>query len=141
MRSEEPKQPQPDIHEGYPTIQCEACESAHRSPDRAVTSFLLLDDLTAPLIGCSEHLERFRSICGHTTQQTADLIDHRPAGGIPCPGCRLAPHNPRQPMIPLDDGAVTVLACPRHQSEIVDRFYTGLETRQRITSSMAAFPE
>lgn len=129
----------PDAHEEHPAIQCESCASAIRSPGREVTSFLLLDNLTVPLVGCSEHLEQFRAVCGHTTQQRADLLDHRPAGGISCPGCRLAPHNPYQPMIPMDDGAIAVLACSTHQTEIIDRFHAGLQTRQQITSSIASF--
>jgi hypothetical protein len=39
-------------------------------------------------------------------------------------------------MVPLEDGAVAVLACPTHQSEVIDRFHTGLRTRRQITSSL-----
>lgn len=132
----ETQQPRPDAPDGYPPIRCEACQSALQSPGREAISFLLLDTLTVPLVGCRDHLEEFRSVCGHTTQGTAKLLDHRPAGGIACPGCRLAPHNPQQPMIPLGDGIIAVLACPKHQSEIIERFHTGLQTRRQITSSL-----
>jgi hypothetical protein len=141
MRSGETHQPQPDVPEEPPEIQCTECASAHRSPGRNETSFLLLDALTVPVVGCSEHLEQFRSVCGHTTTQTVELLDHWPAGGISCPGCRLAPHNPYQPMIPVGGGMVAALACPTHQSEIVDRFHTGLQTRQQITASPTSFRE
>jgi hypothetical protein len=95
-----------------------------------------LDQLTVPLIGCDQHREQFTSVCGLTTESTADLLNHRPAGGINCPSCHLAPHNPGHPMIPVTGGAVAVLACPQHQAEIVDRFRTGLETQQQLTSSL-----
>lgn len=132
----ETQQPRPDPPDGYPPIRCEACQSALQSPGREAISFLLLDTLTVALVGCQDHLEEFRSVCGHTTRGTADLIAHRPAGGIACPGCRLAPHNPQQPMIPLEDGIIAVLACPTHQTEVIDRFHTGLQTRRQITSSL-----
>lgn len=139
MPRRERQQTQADARDEYPPIQCQACASAIRSPGREVTSFLLLDSLTVPLVGCSDHLEQFRAVCGHTTQQRADLLDHRPAGGISCPGCRLAPHNPYQPMISIDDGAIAALACSMHQAEIIDRFQTGIQTRQQITSSITSF--
>ena len=127
-----------DDVEGQPPIQCDACESALQSPERHRLSFLLLDQLTVPLIGCDDHLTAFSSVCGYTTAATADLLDHRPAGGIGCPSCHLAPHNPHQPLIPVKDGAIAVLACPEHQSAIIDRFHTGLDTQQQLTAQLNA---
>ena len=43
-------------------------------------SFLLFDQLELPLIGCDNHLEQFTTICGLTTEETAKLLPHRPAG-------------------------------------------------------------
>ncbi|MEF8827592.1 MAG: hypothetical protein V5A49_01080 [Haloarcula sp.] len=43
-------------------------------------------------------------------------------------------HNPQQPVIQVQDGAVAVLACPKHQSEIITRFHTGLDTQQQLTA-------
>ena len=141
MPLEETQQSQPDVEAGLPTIPCDACASALRSPGRETTVFLLIDGLTVSLVGCSEHLEQFRAICGHTTQQTVDLLGHPPAGGIPCPGCRLAPQDPNQPIVPIGNGAIVVLGCSRHRSETIDRFYTGLETRRQITSSLPSSAE
>lgn len=125
--------------EELPPIQCEKCRAAFEAPEREATAFLLVDSLTLPIVGCSDHLEHFRTICGHTSQSDAELLQHRPAGGIACPGCRLAPYNPYQPMIPLGDGLINVLACQPHQTEIIDRFETGLQTQQQITSSIDTF--
>lgn len=119
-----------------PPVQCPACESAFRASD--APSFLLLDQLTVPLVGCDDHLSQFTDVCGYTTEDTAELLDHRPAGGVRCPSCHLAPYNPGHPLIPVQDGAVAVLACPEHQSEIVDRFQTGLSTQQQLTSTIDA---
>ncbi|MFC7165294.1 hypothetical protein [Halospeciosus flavus] len=95
-----------------------------------------MDQLTVPLLSCDDHLEQFIEICELTSSNTADLLQHRPAGGIRCPGCRLAPQNPSQPMIPVQDGAIAVLACPEHQTELVSRFETGLQTRQDLTTDL-----
>lgn len=122
--------------EQYSVEGCSACRSALRSPGRDSVVFLLLDTLTVPVIGCREHLEQLRSICAHTTRGSAELLEHRPAGGIPCPGCRLAPSGIEQPVIPVGDGAVAVLACRSHCSDLLERFDTGLRTRQRITTSL-----
>ncbi|WP_236035691.1 hypothetical protein [Haloarcula rubra] len=99
-------------------------------------SFLLLDQLTIPLVGCDTHLTQFTDICEYTTENTADLLDHQPAGDLGCPSCHLSPYDPNYPMIPVQDGAVAVLACPDHQSEIVERFHTGLNTKQQLTTSL-----
>lgn len=128
--------PQWDVDQGHPPLQCDECQSVLQSDSRQPISFLLLDQLTIPIIGCDDHLEQFTSICGLTTEDTADLLDHQPAGGICCPGCRLAPYNTAQPMISIQEGAVAVTACPDHQLEIVDRFYTGLQTQQHLTSNL-----
>lgn len=121
---------------GHPPIQCGECRSALHSSGRDAVSFLLLDELTIPLVGCDEHLEQFCSICALTTAEEPELLDYHPAGGIHCPGCRLAPHNPEQPVIPVEDGAIVVLACPQHQSDIISRFDSGLQTRQQLTTSL-----
>jgi hypothetical protein len=39
-------------------------------------------------------------------------------------------------MIAVEDGAVAVLACPDHQTDILDRFRTGLETQQQLTATL-----
>jgi len=116
--------------------QCTACESALQSPGRETISFLLLDHLTIPLVGCGAHLEEFRSLCGLATDGRAELLEHRPAGGINCPSCRYAPHKPHQPIIPVGNGGLAVLACTTHQSDIVSQFRTGVQIRQHLTSSL-----
>lgn len=122
--------------EGHPPVQCDACRSAFESDSRRTISFLLLDQLTIPVVSCEDHLEQFASVCGLTTEDTAETLDHRPAGGVRCPGCRLAPHNSAQPVIPVQDGAVLAVACPEHQSKILQRFQTGLQTQQHLSSSV-----
>lgn len=119
-----------------PSVQCPDCQSAFESGGRDGRGFLLLDELRIPLAGCPEHREQFRSICGLTTEDEARMLPHRPAGGLTCQACHLSGHEPRQPLLPVTDGAVLVLACPTHQTEIINRFHTGLETRQQLTSSV-----
>lgn len=125
-----------DALDEHPSIRCEACRSALESPGRDTVSFLLLDQLTIPLVGCETHLEQFRSVCGLTSQNRNELLGYPPAGGLPCPGCRNAAHSVEQPILPLDGGALAVLTCASHRSEIVSRFQTGLETQRQLTTSL-----
>lgn len=117
-------------------VPCAACTAALQSPEDRNLSYLLLDQFTIPVVGCREHLTQFTSICGYTTDDTAELVEHRPAGGISCPSCQLAPYALRQPVIPVGTGAVSILACPDHQSEIITRFHTGFQTQQQLTTSL-----
>jgi len=127
-----------DLPHGNQLMHCTACESALQSPGRESVSFLLLDQLTIPLVGCDNHLEEFCSLCGLATEGRAELLNHRPAGGVNCPSCRHAPHKPHQPVIPVGNGGLGVLACPTHQSDIFSRFRTGLQVRQYLNSSLDA---
>ncbi|RQG93080.1 hypothetical protein EA462_02420 [Natrarchaeobius halalkaliphilus] len=132
------RQSQSDIDSGHPAIHCNECQSALQSDSQQAVSFLLLDQLTIPIVSCDDHLERFASVCGLTTEDTATLLDHRPAGGICCPGCRLARYNAAQPMVPVEEGAIVAMACPTHQTEIVQRFHTGLETQHHLSSDVSS---
>lgn len=125
----------PDLPHGQPTIHCDDCQSALYSESQE-PSFLLLDQLSIPIIGCDDHIDQFASICSLTTEDTAELLPYQPAGGIPCPGCRLASYNPPHPIIPVENGATVVPACPEHQSKIVNRFQSGLQTQQRLTADL-----
>jgi hypothetical protein len=136
MDPEESTQYRPAESPAIPPLPCDGCEAALRSPDRNQFSFLLLGQLTTPVVGCEEHLGQFASTCGYTTEGSATLIEHRPAGGIRCPSCRLAGGNSRQPVVPVADGAVAIVGCPEHQSELLTRFRTGLETQQRLTTPL-----
>ncbi len=136
MPSDKLQHPHAESIDEEPAIQCDACQSILESKRQQDIAFLLLDQLTVPLIGCETHLEQFGSICGLTSDDTADLLQHQPAGGITCPSCRLAPHNPGQPMIPVQDGAIVAMACPEHQSKIMQRFQMGLQTHQQLTSTL-----
>lgn len=119
---------------------CQACAAAMQSPSARELSFLLLDHLTVPLVGCADHVGAFASVCGYTTADTATVIEHRPAGGVSCPSCRLVPYSPDQLVVPVESGAVGVLACPEHRTELVERFQTGLETRRQLTADPMEFP-
>ncbi|RBI60024.1 hypothetical protein DMJ13_20280 [halophilic archaeon] len=136
MPSDEFQPPDAESTDEEPAIRCDDCQSVLDSERQQDMAFLLLDHLTVPMIGCETHLEQFSSICGLTSDDTADLLQHQPAGGITCPGCRLAPHNPGQPMIPVQDGAIVAMACPEHQSKIMQRFQMGLQTHQQLTSTL-----
>ena len=115
-----------------PSPQCDDCEAALQSGGRQAVSFLLLDTLTVPLVGCDAHLEQFRAICELTSEEPAKLLGHVPAGGIQCPGCRHSNHSMGMPVVLIDGGAVGVLACSTHAEEVLDRFESGLEIRGQL---------
>lgn len=139
MDTEDALQPPVEPGSMYDPIRCGACKSALNTPGRETTSFLLLEQFTIPLVGCDTHTEQFRSLCGLASEESAELISHRPAGGLPCPGCRHAPYNPRQPIIQVGDGGLALLACSTHQSDILARFHAGQEVQHRLNSSIDAF--
>lgn len=118
-------------------IRCDACQSILESENSQALSFLILDQLTIPLVGCEEHLRQFTTICGYTSEENADLLQYHPAGGIQCPSCRHASQTAAQPLIPVQDGVVLPLACPEHQSKIMQRFFTGLQTQQQLTAPLS----
>lgn len=125
-----------DEFDARPPDLCAACRDALHSIGRETVSFLLLDQFTVPLVGCDDHLEQFRSTCAFTTENTVELIDHVPAGGLPCPGCRLARHNPEQAIVPVEDGIVPILACPTHQADVAERYRDGLAARQQLSAPL-----
>jgi hypothetical protein len=131
-------QRQLDDAQGPPPLQCDACESALHTPSKQAVSFLLLEQLTVPLVGCDEHLERFASVCGFTTDEAVELLEHRPAGGVSCPSCQFAVTSPEHPVIPVREGAVAPLACSEHLAEVITRFDTGLDTERQLTGSLDA---
>lgn len=131
---------QPALPEAGSAVTCADCHAVLHADGDGSPAFLLLDDLTVPLLSCDAHLERFADICELTSDDAASILHHRPAGGIPCPSCRLAPYSAGHAMIPVQDGAIVVLACPNHQSGVVERFQTGLETHQQLTTDLGSNP-
>lgn len=115
-----------------PGIQCDDCEAALQSGGRQAVSFLLVDTLTVPLVGCDEHLEQFRAICELTTDDSAKLLAHLPAGGIQCPGCRRSNHSKGIPVVMIEAGGVGVLGCSTHTEAVLDRFQSGLEAHRQL---------
>jgi len=135
-----PAEPSPtEMPDDEPPVPCADCRSALASASRDSVSFLLLDQFTLPIVGCSDHLERFRAVCGLTTEGRAQLLSHQPAGGITCPACRRSGHGTRNAMIPIDGGAAVLLGCPDHQSTIVSRFETGERTRRQLADDFDSF--
>jgi len=122
-----------------PPVPCEDCRQALRSKSRDSVSFLLLDQFTLPVVGCPDHLEQFRAVCGLTTDGRAQLLSHQPAGGITCPACRRSPHAAGHAMVPVAGGAAMLLGCPDHQSTIASRYQTGQLTRQQLTDDFDTF--
>jgi len=129
----------PESVDAEPPVPCGACRAALGSPSRKTVSFLLLDHLTVPVVGCEDHLEQFRAVCDLTTDGSAQLLSHVPAGGVPCPGCRLSTHGTRRALIPVAGGAAVVLGCPDHQSTIASRFETGQRTRRQLADDFDSF--
>ena len=119
---------------GESPIRCDACQSAIDPEGEQDVGFFLLDHLTIPVLGCEDHLDRFASICGLTSGDDADVLNHRPAGGIRCPGCRNARYNAGHAALPVGDGAIVVPACAEHQAELAQRFQSGLATQSQLTA-------
>jgi len=114
-----------------PVPSCPDCRSALQSGGREAVSFLLVDSLTVPVVGCEVHLEQFRLICGRSTEDTAKLLSHRPAGGVVCPGCRRATRSREHPIVRIGHGAAAVLGCDAHEEDVLDRYKAGLDARRR----------
>ncbi|ERG98230.1 MAG: hypothetical protein J07HQX50_02265 [Haloquadratum sp. J07HQX50] len=136
MRSAETPSAQEGEFLAQANIGCDECREALESAQRESISFFIIDNLTIPMISCDTHGDQFSSICGLTTSDSAERLEYYPAGGISCPGCQLAPYEPGHPVIQIGDGMVAIPACPRHQSEIISRYQAGLETQQKLTSSI-----
>ena len=112
--------------------QCPDCREALESGGRQAISFLLVDTLTVPVVGCDGHLEQFRATCELTTEDTAELLGHLPAGGIQCPACRNHEQGGGMPLIFVEAGAVGVLACERHATAVIECYQSGLQARQQL---------
>jgi|AntDeeMetagen134_2_1112570.scaffolds.fasta_scaffold00146_19 hypothetical protein len=115
-----------------PVSSCPDCRAALESTGRDAVSFLLVDSLTLPVVGCEVHLEQFRLVCGLTSENPARLLSHRPAGGIICPGCRRASQRPTHPIVRIGHGAVALIGCQTHEEDVIDRYRTGRETRGQL---------
>jgi len=102
------------------------------SGGRQAISFLLVDTLTVPVVGCDGHLEQFRATCELTTEDTAELLGHLPAGGIQCPACRNHEQGGGMPLIFVEAGAVGILACERHATAVIECYQSGLQARQQL---------
>ncbi len=127
-------EPETDVEEL--TIGCQACEQALRTGGPSDRSVLLLDTLRVPLIGCADHRDQFASTCGLTTTTEPELLQHRPAGGLGCPSCQLAMTRPVHPVVPVGDGAVSVLGCQDHQTAAIDRYQDGLAMAEHLSASL-----
>lgn len=138
MQPTDIQQSKSEITDDLLAIDCNACQSALDPASQQAVSFLLLDQLRIPVLSCDDHLEQFSSICGLSSDDTATLLHHHPAGGISCPGCRFASYSAAQSIVPVQDGAIVPIACPEHQSKIIQRFKTGLQTHQQLTSSLGS---
>jgi len=136
MPDEVAPRPEADERDDRPAVACEDCQSVIDDESDRTVSFLLLDHLTIPVRSCETHLDRFSSICGLTTEDSPRVLDHYPAGGVACPACRNARYDASHPMVAVDGGMVVVTACPDHQSQILGRFDTGLETREQLTATL-----
>jgi len=112
--------------------QCPDCREALESGGRQAISFLLVDTLTVPVVGCDGHLEQFRATCELTTEDTAELLGHLPAGGIQCPACRNHEQGGGMPLIFVEAGAVGILACERHATAVIECYQSGLQARQQL---------
>ncbi|MFP4218853.1 MAG: hypothetical protein ACLFR6_08500 [Salinarchaeum sp.] len=103
-------------------IGCQACEQALRTGGPSDRSVLLLDTLRVPLIGCAD--------------TEPELLQHRPAGGLGCPSCQLAMTRPVHPIVPVGNGAVSVLGCQKHQTAAIDRYQDGLAMAEHLSASL-----
>lgn len=130
----------PTDDEPLSALDCEACRATLRGGGADAVSFLLLDHLRIPLVGCDEHLARFAQTCGLTTENDADLLDHRPAGSIACPSCRLAPRRPGQSVVPIAGGGIAVVACDQHRDAVVERYRAGRDVRRRLLTGLDGRP-
>jgi hypothetical protein len=131
------QQSQSKIINDHPAIDYDECQSALEPNSQHAISFPLLDHLRILVLSCDDHLEQFTSICELTSDDTATLLHHHPAGGITCPGCRFASYSAAQSIVPVQDGAILPIACPEHQSKIIQRFQRGLQTHQQLTSGLS----
>ncbi|MFB6167609.1 MAG: hypothetical protein ABEJ43_02055 [Haloferacaceae archaeon] len=117
-------------------VSCASCRTALRGGGTDAVSFLLLEGLRVPLVGCEDHLARFARTCGLTSEGSADLLEHRPAGGVGCPACRLAPRRPDQFVVPVADGAVAIVACETHRDATRARYEAGGEAREHLSADV-----